>query len=735
MLQSSPLSNMLAALLLLLFSACTVTHCAVSLPLPASSVSTQLYVIPQAEHSGGGSFQPLQHLVYSSLQAALDGVELMRSLHQLQPEQAVTISLHPSRHFVSDIRLTSAHSQVRITSMTQHDQQRFSSLLNPQRRHHRQQQQQQQPAMASISGGLAITNWTKAGPNLFTAVVPSHVTVTQLFVNDRRVVRSRVPVNQSEYLQYAAPLNDTDQARYGFQYVAGQFDYPELSDAMVVVYHSWTTSHHYIDRLFTENNTVRFTNPSQRPIGSFGVQGQQRFHIENLPEALAPNTFCFVRATRTVMLMTDGSYDLSTAEIIAPLHERVLTVASADAAQPVRDVVVDNVVIEHSAWRIGRTEQADSQAASFLTTAPLYIANASNVVVSAVTVQHTGSYGVWLREGATDIELFNLMVTDTGAGGIRLGQMEAAPAFPTTGVNVMGCEVSYGGNVFPSGVAVISHRAVDVSISGNHIHHHRYSGMSIGWQWGYDESYTRNVVVSNNYIHDIGRHILCDQGGIYTLGIQRGSVISGNVIKNVFSYAIFMWGIYLDEGTSDVLVTDNVVYNTGWSGLFQHYGANNSIINNVFARASLLPPPQPGDDQPDGMVRVNLHEPHTSWSFSRNIVYDTSTAANRSAYMAEQGTIAPFDRNVYFNPNPSTRLLFGPNQTAFANWQKTGQDVHSVVADPLFAGDVKQCDFFTVRADSPAAKLGFVNITRLPQWTPGCEFEDDSDVSHGFYQW
>jgi hypothetical protein len=36
-------------------------------------------------------------------------------------------------------------------------------------------------------------------------------------------------------------------------------------------------------------------------------------------------------------------------------------------------------------------------------------------------------------------------------------------------------------------------------------------------------------LVQGNYIYNIGQHILCDQGGIYTLGLQPGTVISNNV--------------------------------------------------------------------------------------------------------------------------------------------------------------------------------------------------------------
>jgi parallel beta-helix repeat protein len=513
----------------------------------------------------------------------------------------------------------------------------------------------------------------------------------------------------------------------------GQFDYKSLTDAMVVIYHSWTESHHYIDRLITANNTVLFTNPSQYAIGAFEMQGQRRFHIENLCEALVPNSFCFVNETKTIYLMTNGSYDPTKVEIITSVNEIVVSLASDDAAKPVDDVIIDNVAIQHGAWNITRTQQANSASAAFLTSVALFIANATAIVISNVEISHTGAYGLHIREGTSNINFIDSLVTDTGAGGVWVGDWTTPVSILATSHKIISNEISYGGNVFPSGVGVLVFRANNIIIADNVVHHHRYNGLSIGSQNGYTESWTAKILVLGNYIYNIGQHILCDQGGIYTIGIQPGTVIYGNVVKNVFSYSMLMWGIYLDDGASNMIVSNNVVYNTGWGSMFQHYGANNTIINNVFARASLIPPPQPGDPFPDGDVRIQEAENHTSWTYTRNIVYDTFQGTNHSAFRSGPNVISSFSNNVYYNPY-NTSLLFGSKQTSFVEWQKTGQDNGSIIADPLFTGDVSQCDFFTVQANSPAAKLGFVNITKPSKWTPGCDVDDGSNEIQ-FYHW
>ena len=688
--------------------------------------STHLYVVPSSTLSHSDADGSFLH-PYFSIQQALDHIE-HHSADNSAEKHHTTINLYPTYHYVSALQINRMHSHLRITTMSIEQADFYEKLIVDEHQNH------PRLSSASISGGIPVTGWTPVGNNVYKATITEAIFVNQLFVDNRRIPRTRLPTNQSEYLQYAAPLSDPNQARYGFQYALGQFESWPLDDAMVVVYHSWTTSHHYIDQLITTNRTILFTNPSNSPIGTYVIQGQRRFHVENLCISFVPNSFCFVNATKTIYLMTDGSYDPTKVQIITPVNESIVIIASTDASNPVENILIDNLAIQHSAWNIGRNEQADYQAASFLTSAPLYIANATSIIISDVEVSHTGSYGIWIREGTNNINIFNSFITDTGAGGIRIGQMQSPVVFPTSSINIISNEVSYGGNVFPSGVGLIIHRATDVAIIDNSIHHQRYTGVSVGWEWGYNPSYTKNILVHGNYIYNTGEHILCDQGGIYTLGIQPGTIISNNVVKNVFSYAAYMWGIYLDEGSSGIVVSNNVVYNIGWGGLFQHYGANNTIINNVFARTSVIDPPQSGDPIPDGDLRIMNTENHLSWTFTHNIVYDTFQGNNHSVFKSDAtGVSVVFTENVYYNPYNSS-LLFGIEQVSLAEWQKTGQDNGSVIADPLFVGDINQCDFFTIKLNSPAAQLGFTNITKLSRWTPGCNTDDATD-DHQFYHW
>lgn len=159
------------------------------------------------------------------------------------------------------------------------------------------------------------------------------------------------------------------------------------------------------------------------------------------------------------------------------------------------------------------------------------------------------------------------------------------------------------------------------------------------------------------------------------------------MIHHVYSFDYGGWGLYTDEGSYGITMENNLVYACKNSGFHQHYGKENIIRNNILAfniRSQL---------------QATRIEEHRSLSFTNNIIYyDKGTLLSSNWHKFNLFS----DYNCYWDKR-STDIMFADK--SFKEWQASGKDQHSVIADPMF---INPSEFdFRFRKLSVARKIKF----------------------------
>ncbi len=117
----------------------------------------------------------------------------------------------------------------------------------------------------------------------------------------------------------------------------------------------------------------------------------------------------------------------------------------------------------------------------------------------------------------------------------------------------------------------------------------------------------------------------------------------------------------------------------------------------------------------DQQLQRTRTETHRSFTFERNIVYwDNASPLLGSNWNDNNFQL---DYNVYWNA--AGKPVMFPGNLTLEQWrEKRQQDLHSVVADPLFV-DVKAGNY-QLKPESPALKLGFkpFDYTKAGRQTP-----------------
>ena len=567
-----------------------------------------------------------------------------------------------------------------------------------------------------ISGGLAITGWRQEG-DFWVADLPAEAAVKdfhELWVGDARRTPARTPNEtnpagdeplDSEFFYTTGPVMEKNAdgketpSATKFAFNPEQLQRCDsLDDAIVVVFHSWGTSLLRIKGIDWEQNIIEFTGPARWPFTQW--QKEQRYYVEHLFEALdTPGEWYLNCKTNRLyyMPMKDEVLEGFTATI--PQARQLIVLQGDPAAdQFVEHLQFQGLDLRHCEYPIAPEGHSDAQAA-FKVNAAFETSGARYVLVENCRIANTGTYGLWLRAGSQHNTVRQNEMTDLGAGGVRIGEGASpeSPAFAADHNTIDNNFLHDGGRVWREAVGVWIGRASHNTVTHNEISDFRYTGVSVGWSWGYDASSAHHNRINFNHIHNIGRSQLNDMGGVYLLGVSPGTEVKNNLIHDVISHPALYggWGLYTDEGSTDIVLENNVVYNTRTGGFHQHYGRDNRVTNNIFAYSHT-----------PNIIRTR-NEEHNSFFFERNIVYFNNGQLLGSNWQNNNFTM---DHNIYWDAS-GRPVTF--KEKSFTEWQAAGHDRHSIIANPLFAN--AEAGDFTLLPDSPALAAGFkpIDLTQV----------------------
>jgi hypothetical protein len=561
-----------------------------------------------------------------------------------------------------------------------------------------------------ISGGRSIAGWKAGDGHLWQTTIPEvkqggwHF--HQLFVNGQRRARARTPNQGFLYTQdilapfdHATWWNKDLLAKRGFVYRDADIRrWRNFNDAIVVIYHSWTTSTHYVTDLDEAKHTVRLAPPSAWPIG-YWWEWNTRYHVENIPEALdEPGEWYLDRATGVLSYWPLPGEDMRSAEVVAPVVRQTLVAlrGAPEGQRYVEHLRFAGISFQHTDCLLSQDMPLDEQGAT--ERKPLIDAQGlRHAVFEDCEIAHAGENALWLDRGCSDNVLRRCHIHDLGGSALFLGprQFQDQPGLRVERNVVDNCFIHDGSHLFLGSQGVWIGNSSYNQVTHNEISDFHHLGISVGHTWGYAPSTARDNRIAFNHVHHICNGYFSDGGGIYTLGVSPGTVIASNVIHDVIptpQMPVGGTGIYHDEGSSGILVENNIVYRVGAGAYNQHYGRENIARNNIFAFG--------GNDT----ITCCRPEEHLSFTFEGNIVLSSQGQATSDHFSPLKCKTA-FHKNLYWDVSGKEPRFSG---VSFAEWQRTGRDQDSRVADPQFR-DASQGDF-TLLPTSPALAMGFQPI-------------------------
>ncbi len=624
-------------------------------------------------------------LHYSSIQSAVDFVSVLRGEGKLQP---VSVLLEDDFYCLD--RTVVIDNTVTLLTIEPYGNKR-----------------------AKIIGGKKIEGFvddTYNGKKCVSADVSGMEAFTDFFVNGKRAKMTRYPV---EGYLYAEDVENHEGQLFSSSkwFKAFPGDIPEniknVSNVQLSFCHYWIDEHTPIESYDSESRIVTMKYPSRFQIaGGKGSASAIEYYLENVSETFGAPDEWYCDNGRIYYIPRDNTITAESIEAYAPVIHKLFDIRgdSENCVRNIRLIDLDMGVTRGEYGSVGVFGKNEDESIKFASDAQavcqadgaVSFRYASGCTISNCTMKNFGLNAFVIDRGSHNIRICGCEMYDGGAGGVKIigGAYGCPDSERTFGNTVDDCSVTYCGRRYFAACGVLIIHSYENTVTHNEIGWLYYTGVSVGWVWGYNDNMSRDNIISYNHIHNLGDGMLSDMGGVYCLGKQPGTVVSDNLIHDITSKNYGGWALYTDEGSSYILLENNICYNTSDNSYHQHYGSMNTVRNNIFAFS---------DGQ---MIRVSRPEDHISILFERNIIYSGGVPIyefNPAQLDAE--TLVSNNNLIYDSTGNAPKMY---RDCGMEQLKEHHIDENTIFGDPCFA-DTDNRDF-TLSDDSPAGIIGFKNL-------------------------
>ncbi|GEM_PF-3060405 len=528
-----------------------------------------------------------------------------------------------------------------------------------------------------INGARVITGWTAYDSNIYVASGVGEK-ITQLFLNGERQTLARYPNRGYLTIDADSPANqvvDYDLTQPD--------DYWNGADIYMRTW-AWRIEKKKVIDYIKNDGLITLDSET----ASSNREGWG-YYLENKFEELdSPGEWYYDESTDKLYFWPPAGTDLNTEKV------EVSTIASCFSSERSIEYV--------------RIEDLDIRNFSQYGIVFSDVAKPSNIEIVNNDISNIGLQGIRLCNGS-EISVENNKVWNIYQGYGQDGAIVLRSPYLS---KIIGNEVFNCANE-----GIWYWNGSEGIIQDNLVYDIGYIGIRIG---GYEDSPDSNNLITGNIVKRTCL-TLDDGGGIYGQFIHRDT-ISNNIVEDVIgnadgrpeddTIASEAVGIYLDDRSRDVTVTDNTVRNASW-GIFLHDASNNTVRGNLVysARKAAL-------RISSGDISGNIVENNTFYTAP----FADAAVSEHASSLGNIDEYADYEYNYY--AQPLNNYAFKRKYVAdgwvtellhLSEWQAySGEDIYSESLDNFFTFE----PYETVYRGVDFIENGKFDSPTTAGWTP-----------------